>query len=70
MLNEVLDKIKRAIGIEEFDNNNKILIDTDDKLPTDITLKDVILIICAIKDDGKYYPHIFLFLSWTDICFD
>ena len=44
MLAKVLDMIKKIIGIEKFDNT-KILIDTDDKLPGDITLKnDVILI--------------------------
>ena len=42
------------MGIEEFDNN-KILIDIDDKLPNDITLKDAVtLITCTIKDEGKY----------------
>ena len=34
------------------------MIDTD-KLPDDITLK-VILMTCAIEDDDKYYPQIFL----------
>ena len=37
-LNRVLDKIKEKTGIEIFDNT-KFLIDTDDKLPDDITLK-------------------------------
>ena len=34
----MLGKIKEIIGIEKFDNT-EILIDTDDKLPDDITLK-------------------------------
>ena len=60
MLDKVLDKIKEGIGIEKFDNT-KILIDTDNKLPDDITMKNiVIIIICIIKDDGKFYPQIFL----------
>ena len=33
----MLDKIKAMIGFEKFDDA-KILIDTDDKLPNDITL--------------------------------
>ena len=37
------------------------MIDTDDKLSDDITFKIVaILIISVIKDDGKFYPQIFL----------
>lgn len=48
------------MGIEKFDNSN-ILNDTDDKLPDDINLKDVmILMTCIIKDNGKFYPQIFL----------
>ena len=60
MLDEVLDKIQETIGILKFDNN-KILIDTDDKLHDCITLKTaVILLTGAIKDDTKflYISHI------------
>ena len=54
MLHKVLDKIKEIIGIKQFDNI-KIFIDTDGKLPDDITLKNiVILIIFVIKDDNNY----------------
>ena len=54
MLDKVLDKIKEILVIEKFDNT-KILIDADDKLPNDITLRNVlILITCIIKDDNKY----------------
>ena len=42
MLDKVLVNIKGIIGIEKFDNTN-ILIDTDNKLSYDITLKNVIL---------------------------
>ena len=56
MLDKVLDKIKETIGIKTFDKT-KILIDTDDKLPNDITLKNVVILItCVIKDDGKFCP--------------
>ena len=48
------------IDIKEFENT-KILIETDDKLPGDITLKNVAtLMACVIKDDGKFYPQQFL----------
>ena len=54
MLDKVLDKIKEILVIEKFDNT-KILIDADDKLPNDITLRNVlILITCIIKDDNKF----------------
>ena len=37
------------------------MIEKDDKLPDDITLKNVtILITCAIKDGDKFYPQILL----------
>ena len=59
-LDKVWDKIKEIISIDKFDNA-KILIDTDDKLPDYITFKNfVILMTCAIKDDGKFYPQRFL----------
>ena len=60
MLNKVLDKIKEIIGLEQFDNT-KILIDIDDKLPDGITFKKVVILVtCVIKDDGKFYPQLFL----------
>ena len=37
ILNKVLHKIKKVIGIEKSDDT-KILTDADDKLPNDITL--------------------------------
>ena len=51
MRDKVSDKIKEIIGIEKF-NYTKIMMNTDDKLP-DITLKNVILVACYIKDDDK-----------------
>ena len=48
MLDKVLEKIKEIISIEQFDDT-KILIDTDDKLPDDITLK-----CCDIINDMCY----------------
>ena len=59
ILDKVLDKNKNIIGIEKFDDT-KILIDTDSKLPDDITIKNfVILITWIIKDDGNFYPQLF-----------
>ena len=64
ILDKVVDKITKIIGIEKLDDS-KILIDTDDKLPDDITLKnDVILskmiVNRIIKDESKFYSEIFL----------
>ena len=50
---KVLGKIK-GIGIEKLDDT-KILIDTDDKLPDDITFKNAFI----IKDCDKFYPQLF-----------
>ena len=60
-------KIKEIICIEKFDDT-KVLIETDDKLPDDITFKnDVILMTCVIKDDDRFYPHLFLEEEWIRI---
>ena len=60
MLDKVLETIKEMIGFEKF-NDTKILINKGEKLPDYITLKNVvILIVCVIKDDGKFYPQMFL----------
>ena len=49
MLDKSLDKIKKKIGIEKFEDT-EILIDTDDKFPDDITLKNVVILMtCLIK---------------------
>ena len=47
-LDKVLDKIKMIISIEEF-NDTKILVETDDKLPDDVTLKIVVLLITCVS---------------------
>ena len=50
---KVLDKKEEIIDIEKLDYT-KILIDTNDKLPDDITLKNVMLwITCDIKGNDK-----------------
>ena len=55
MLDKLLDKIKEIIGIKNFDDT-KILIETDDKLPDEITLKNVVILItCVIKDFDKLF---------------
>ena len=60
MLDIVLDKIKKMIGSEKF-VNTKILIDTDDKLPIDFTLKNIVILIkCIINNNSKCYLQIFL----------
>ena len=43
VLNKVLDKIEKIIGIEKFDNT-KILIERNDKLLDDITVKNVVIL--------------------------
>ena len=46
--------IKEKIGIENIDDTKK-LIDTDDKLPDDINLKNVVLLMtCVIEDYGIF----------------
>ena len=47
ILDKVLDKIKRIVGIEKFDDT-KILINTDDKLPNNITLNNVVVLITCV----------------------
>ena len=60
MLNKALDKIKKIMGIEHFDNT-EISVDTDDKLPDNITLKNVVMLMtCVIKGNNKFDPQIFL----------
>ena len=56
ILDKVLDKIKKIIGIEKIDD-----AETDAKLPDNITLKNVVILIsCIIKDGDSFYPQIFL----------
>ena len=52
LLDKVLDETKEVMYIEKL-YDTKILIDTGDKFPDGITLKDaLILMTCAIKDDA------------------
>ena len=60
VLDKVLEKIEEIIGNEKFGDSKK-LIDTDDKLLNDITLKVVVtLMTCVIKNGEKFYPQLFL----------
>ena len=46
-------------GIEKFDDT-KTLINTDGRLPDNITLANVLILITwVMKDDGKFYPQLF-----------
>ena len=59
ILDKVLDKIEETIDIVKFDDT-EILIDTDDRLPDYITLKNVVILITHIKGNGKFYSQTFL----------
>ena len=60
MLNKMSDKIKEIIGLEKFDDI-KSLIEADDKLSDDITLKHfVILMTCVLKDHVTFYQQTLL----------
>ena len=60
ILNKVLDMIKEITGIDKFDNT-EFLIEADDKLPDNITLKNVVILMtCVVTDDGKFYPKLLL----------
>ena len=48
MLDKVLDKIKEIISIQKVDDG-RILIDTDNKLLDDITLKNVVILMTSIE---------------------
>ena len=61
-----MDKIKEIIGTKKFDDIN-ILINTDDNLPGDITLKNVILITCILKDDDKFPLQLRRSIVWRII---
>ena len=61
-----MDKIKEIIGPKKFDDTN-ILTNTDDNLPGDITLKNVILITCILKDDDKFPLQLRRSIVWRII---
>ena len=49
IFDKVLDRVKKIIGIEKFDDT-KILSDTNNKFPDDITFKNVVILMtCFIK---------------------
>ena len=48
---------EKTIVIQKFDDA-EILIDTDDKLPDDITLKNIVILITfTVEDNRKFYPQ-------------
>ena len=53
MLDKVLDKIKEIISIQKIDDS-RILIDTDNKLLDDITLKNVVILMTSIEKIGIF----------------
>ena len=54
-----MGKIIKIIVLEKFDDT-KMLIKTDNKLPDEIILKNVVILItCVIKNGDKFYPQIF-----------
>ena len=60
ILDKVLNKVKKIIDIAKFDDTT-FLIDTDNTLPDDIPLTNVVILIAfVIKDDVKCYVHLFL----------
>ena len=66
VLDKVFEKIKEIIGIEKFDDT-KTLIGTDDKLPDDITLKNVVILMkYAIKDGDQFFAQLFLEEAFYD----
>ena len=53
------DKVLGRIEEIKKLDNSKMWIDTNDKLPDQISLKYfVILVTCAIKDARKFYPEL------------
>ena len=65
MVDKLLDNIKEIIAIEKFDET-KILINMDDQLSDQITLKRVVILLTwywryiVIKDGDKPFPQLSL----------
>ena len=58
IIDKVLEETKEITGIEKF-GYTKILIDTDDKLWDNITLKDVLVVMISVMKDGnKFSPQL------------
>ena len=47
------------MSIEQFDDA-RIVIDTDDKLPDNITFKKIVILMMGVINSNKWYPHLFL----------
>ena len=62
MLYKVLNKTKETTDIKKFDND-KILIYKDDKLPDDITLKNVVKLMRCKKQISWKYQDILSFFD-------
>lgn len=58
--------MKEITDTKKFDDTN-ILTNTDDNLPGDITLKNVILITCILKDDDKFPLQLRRSIVWRII---
>ena len=57
----MLNNILNCYTTLKKNDNPKIIFDTDDKLPDDVTLQNVVIsLTCIIKDDGEFYRQIFL----------
>ena len=60
MLIKVLEKIKK-MKVMDINDNTKILIGTDGKLPDGISFKKIVILMASvIKDDKSLYPQLFL----------
>ena len=60
MLIKVLEKIKK-MKVMDINDNTKILIATDGKLPDGISFKKIVILMASvIKDDKSLYPQLFL----------
>ena len=68
-LDKVLDKFKE-IGTKrllKLLSDIKILMDADDKLPNDFTLKNAVkLMTCVLRDGDKFYAQIILEEGFDD----
>ena len=58
MLDKALGRIKKVIVIKKNDNYN-ILIDTNDELPDNITLKNVMIFMTCVIKDGAIIQNCF-----------
>ena len=59
MKNIKKETFKEVLSSEQFDDAT-ILIDTDDKLPDNITFKTIAILMIRVINRNKCYPHLFL----------